>query len=283
MYQSKGRGRAASTVYAQAAHDPLERLSLSARLRRAIAEDELVLYYQPIVWTASGRLHSMEALLRWDDPDRGLVPPDAFIPAAEEMGMLERGRRLGLRRARPPGAPSGTRPACEPRVSYNVSPRELHRPDFADELRARLARTGVDPSRLTMELTESATLREPERIGPMLAELRRSACSIAIDDFGAGWSSLSRLRSMPVQTLKIDRSFLREVPGDPESGAIVRAIIALGDALGMTTVAEGVERPVQQHFLAAQGCPLSQGRLFGDALTPAAMTERLRAERAARG
>ena len=126
-----------------------------------------------------------------------------------------------------------------------------------------------------MELTESATLREPERIGPLLRELRGAGLQIAIDDFGAGWSSLSRLRQLPVQTLKIDRSFLREIPDDPESGAIVRAVIALSDALGMTTVAEGVEVPVQQHFLAAQGCPLAQGRLFGDALPAVEMTRRL--------
>ena len=124
-----------------------------------------------------------------------------------------------------------------------------------------------------MELTESATLREPERIGPLLRDLRAEGLQLAIDDFGAGWSSLSRLRLLPVQILKIDRSFLREIPEDPEAGAIVRAVIALSDALGMTTVAEGVEQPVQQHFLAAQGCPLSQGRLFGGALPPAEMTE----------
>jgi diguanylate cyclase (GGDEF)-like protein/PAS domain S-box-containing protein len=278
MYQSKGRGRAASTVYAGVTHDPLERLSLSRRLRRAIARGELALHFQPIVWTASGRLHSMEALLRWQDPDRGLVHPDAFIPAAEEMGLLDpigawvvdalaeqivRWRGEGL----------------EPRVSFNVSPRQLLRPDFAVELGEQLRGTGVDPTLLTMELTESATLREPELIGPLLRELRALGLQLAIDDFGAGWSSLSRLRALPVQTLKIDRSFLREIPEDPESGAIVRAIIALSDALGMTTVAEGVEQPVQQHFLAAQGCPLSQGRLFGDALPPEVMTERLRAER----
>jgi EAL domain-containing protein (putative c-di-GMP-specific phosphodiesterase class I) len=171
----------------------------------------------------------------------------------------------------------------DPRVSFNVSPRELHRPDFAAGLRERVEAAGVDASCLTMELTESATLREPERIGPLLRDLRALGLQIAIDDFGAGYSSLSRLRSMPVQMLKIDRSFLREIPQDPESGAIVRAIIALGDALGVTTVAEGVEMPVQQHFLAAQGCPLSQGRLFGDALPAAAMTERLRSDRVARG
>jgi diguanylate cyclase (GGDEF)-like protein/PAS domain S-box-containing protein len=271
MYQSKGRGRAASTVYARMSHDPLERLSLSSRLRRAIAGGELELHYQPIVWTASGRLHSMEALLRWNDPDRGLVQPDRFIPAAEEMSLLE---PIGewvvgeiARQLREWEALELT-----PRVSFNVSPRQLHRPDFANELADRLREEGVDASRLTMELTESATLREPERIGPLLRELRATGLQLAIDDFGAGWSSLSRLRHLPVQTLKIDRSFLREIPDDPEAGAIVRAVIALSDALGMTTVAEGVERPVQQHFLAAQGCPLAQGLLFGDALPAAEMT-----------
>jgi diguanylate cyclase (GGDEF)-like protein/PAS domain S-box-containing protein len=278
MYDSKGRGRAASTVYAPVTRDPLERLSLSARLRRALARDELVLHYQPIVWTASGRLHSAEALLRWNDPERGLVGPDRFIPAAEEMGLLE---SIGtwVFDALTRQVAVWDREGLEPRVSFNVSPRELHRPDFAAALRERIEAAGVSPASLTMELTESATLREPERIGPLLRDLRALGLQIAIDDFGAGWSSLSRLRSMPVQMLKIDRSFLRDIPQDPESGAIVRAIIALGDALGVTTVAEGVELPVQQHFLAAQGCPLSQGRLFGDALPADAMTERLRAHR----
>jgi diguanylate cyclase (GGDEF)-like protein/PAS domain S-box-containing protein len=244
MYQSKSRGRAASTVYANVAQDPLERLSLPARLRRAIAEDELVLYYQPIVELATGRLAAMEALLRWNDPDRGLVFPDAFIPAAEEMSLLEpigdwvigslaqqvlEWRAAGLR----------------PHVSFNVSPRQLHRPDFAAELQARLEGLGIDPSWLTMELTESATLREPERIGPILRALDACGLRLAIDDFGAGWSSLSRLRTLPVHTLKIDRSFMREIPEDPGAGAVVDAVIALSDALGMDTVAEGVETRVQ--------------------------------------
>jgi diguanylate cyclase (GGDEF)-like protein/PAS domain S-box-containing protein len=282
MYESKGRGRAASTVYAQVTRDPLERLSLSARLRRALAGEELVLHYQPIVWTATGHLHSMEALLRWDDPERGLIGPDHFIPAAEEMGLLE---SIGawVFGALTRQVAEWTADGLDPRVSFNVSPRELLRPDFAAGLRARMEAAGVDARALTMELTESATLREPERIGPLLHELRALGLQIAIDDFGAGYSSLSRLRSLPVQMLKIDRSFLHEIPDDPESGAIVRAIIALGDALGVTTVAEGVELPVQQHFLAAQGCPLSQGRLFGDALAPDAMTELLRSDRVARG
>jgi EAL domain-containing protein (putative c-di-GMP-specific phosphodiesterase class I) len=220
----------------------------------------------------------MEALLRWEDPDRGLVHPDRFIPAAEEMGLLD---PIGAWVIDALAAQIVTwrDQGLEPKVSFNVSPRELLRPDFAVDLGERLRGAGVDPAMLTMELTESATLREPERIGPLLRDLRALGLQLAIDDFGAGWSSLSRLRLLPVQMLKIDRSFLRAIPEDPEAGAIVRAVIALSDALGMTTVAEGVEQPVQQHFLAAQGCPLSQGRLFGDALTPDVMTERLLHER----
>ena len=276
MYQSKGRGRAASTVFAQVAQNPLERLSLPARLRRAIAEDQLALHYQPIVELQSGRLASMEALLRWNDPDRGLVYPDEFIPAAEEMSLLEPigdwvigaiARQLLDWREQ----------GLSPHVSFNVSPRQLHRPDFAGELTARLEELQIDPAWLTMELTESATLREPERIGPILRELNESGLRLAIDDFGAGWSSLARLRLLPVHILKIDRSFLREIPEDPEAGAIVDAVIALADALGMDTVAEGVETRVQALFLAAQGCRLAQGRWFGDPVPAAELTAALKA------
>ncbi len=275
MYQSKGRGRAASTVYAHVAHDPLERLSLPARLRRAIAGDELVLHYQPIVELQTGKLASMEALLRWNDPDRGLVYPDDFIPAAEEMSLLE---PIGdwVIGALAQQILDWREQGLQPHVSFNVSPRQLHRPDFGAELAARLADLEIDPAWLTMELTESATLREPERIGPILRELSEAGLRLAIDDFGAGWSSLARLRLLPVDILKIDRSFLREIPEDPEAGAIVDAVIALSDALGMDTVAEGVETRVQALFLAAQGCRLAQGRFFGDPVPAEELTEALR-------
>ena len=278
MHQSKSRGRAASTVYHRLGHDdPLERLSLSARLRRAIAQDELELHYQPIVWVATERIHSIEALLRWNDPDRGLVLPDQFITDAEEMSLLEPigdwvidaiGRQM--RKWRNAG--------LDPRVGFNVSPRQLHRPDFVDELRTRLQANDLPAETLTMELTESATLRESDRIGPLLRELSGLGLELAIDDFGAGWSSLSRLRHMPVHMLKIDRSFLREIPDNPEAGAIVRAVIALGDALGMITVAEGVETAVQRSFLSALECPLAQGLHFGGAMPAADITERLRSD-----
>ena len=275
MYQSKGRGRAASTVFAHVAQDPLERLSLPARLRRAIAEDELVLHYQPIVELQTGRLASMEALLRWNDPDRGLVYPDDFIPAAEEMSLLEPiGEWVIGAIARQ--VLEWREQGLQPHVSFNVSPRQLHRPDFAGELTAQLQELSIDPAWLTMELTESATLREPERIGPILRELNAGGLRLAIDDFGAGWSSLARLRLLPVHTLKIDRSFLREIPEDPEAGAIVDAVIALADALGMDTVAEGVETRVQALFLAAQGCRLAQGRWFGNPVPAPELTDALK-------
>ena len=216
MYQSKGRGRAASTVYAGVTHDPLERLSLSRRLRRAIARGELVAALPadrvdgqraPALDGGAAALERPRARARASrtlHPGRrgdGLLDPiGAWVIEALAAQIVEWQAR-GL----------------EPRVSFNVSPRELLRPDFAAELGERLRSAGVDPALLTMELTESATLREPERIGPLLRDLRALGLQLAIDDFGAGWSSLSRLRPLPVQMLKIDRSFLREIPEDPEA------------------------------------------------------------------
>jgi diguanylate cyclase (GGDEF)-like protein/PAS domain S-box-containing protein len=262
MYQSKSRGRAASTVYAHVAHDPLERLSLPSRLRRAIAEDELVLHYQPIVELQTGRLAAMEALLRWDDPDRGLVHPDAFIPAAEEMSLLEpigdwvlgalAAQILEWREA-----------GLSPHVSFNVSPRQLHRPDFAAELTSRLGELGIDPAWLTMELTESATLREPERIGPILRALNEGGLRLAIDDFGAGYSSLKHLVDVPASFVKIDRSFVAAMGESEASTAVVSAVISLCHALGVSVVAEGIEEEPQRGLLSSLGCTYGQGYLLG--------------------
>ena len=278
MHQGKGRPHTTPTVYSRGAHDALERLSLSARLRRAVAQDELELYYQPIVSVATGEIDSLEALLRWNDPERGTVAPGQFIPQAEEMGLLEPigewvldalGRQLRAWAAMRLGPP---------RVAFNVSPRQLHRTDFAEHLGRRLAANRIDPAGLTMEVTESATLRDSDQIDPLLRRLRALGLNLAIDDFGAGWSSLSRLRSMPVGQLKIDRSFLREIPDDPEAGAIVRTVISLAEALGMVTVAEGVETALQRSFLSVLACPLAQGNHFSPPVPAAQVTERLRAD-----
>jgi len=275
MYESKRLRTGGATVYARVSHDPLERLSLSSRLRRAVAEDELVVHYQPIVQVDGGRMVAMEALLRWEDPERGLVQPDQFIPAAEEMGLLGPiGDWVIGTIAR--DVLAWREEGLAPHVSFNVSPHQLQRREFASELREQLRELELEPGWLTMELTESATLREPERIGRILRELSEAGLRLAIDDFGAGWSSLARLRILPVNTLKIDRSFLQEIPEDPEASAIVRAVVGLSDALGMTTVAEGVETPVQARFLAAHRCELAQGRHFGSPAPAGEAGERLR-------
>ena len=193
MYQSKGRGRAASTVYAHVAHDPLERLSLPARLRRAIAGNELVLHYQPIVELQTGKLASMEALLRWNDPDRGLVYPDDFIPAAEEMSLLE---PIGdwVIGALAQQILDWREQGLQPHVSFNVSPRQLHRPDFAAELAARLAELADRPGVADDGADRVGHAARAGADRPDPARAQRGGLRLAIDDFGAGWSSLARLR-----------------------------------------------------------------------------------------
>jgi diguanylate cyclase (GGDEF)-like protein/PAS domain S-box-containing protein len=262
MYQAKARGRNTVAVYSGEAHQSRERLSLSARLRRAIERDELILHWQPIVDPRDGMLRKTEALVRWDDPSRGIVPPIEFVPFAEDTGLID---ELGewvleaLCRQRRAWQATG----LDPEVTFNVSPRELRRTVFAEHLRARLGAHELDPSRVTVEVTESAAMGDHGVTEPVLRDLAAAGFKVAIDDFGAGYSSLSRLRDLPVQLLKIDRSFLGDVPERPEATAVVTAILELAGALGMETVAEGVETPAQREFLVARGCTLAQGFLLG--------------------
>jgi diguanylate cyclase (GGDEF)-like protein/PAS domain S-box-containing protein len=258
MYQAKRNARAGFALYSQEGDDPFERLSLTSRLRRSLEQGELVLHYQPIFSLADGEPVAVEALIRWNDPARGLVEPDAFIPAAEHSGLIEpigewvldevchqaaRWSSLGL----------------EPRLSVNASPRELRRPEYADALADALARHKVESSRLVIEVTESAAMDETGRGRRLLGRLHELGVGLAIDDFGEGFSSLSRLRELPVEQLKIDRSFMRDVPGSEGASAVIIAIIRLAEALGRRVVAEGVETEEQRRFLIEQGCPLAQG------------------------
>jgi diguanylate cyclase (GGDEF)-like protein/PAS domain S-box-containing protein len=262
MYQAKARGRNTVAVYSGEGHQSRDRLSLSTRLRRAIARDELVLHFQPIVDPRDGTLRKTEALVRWDDPDRGLVAPVEFIPFAEESGLIDEVGEWVLEalcRQRLEWQAAG----LDPEVTFNVSPRELRRTVFAEHLRTRLAAHGLDPGRVTVEVTESAAMGDFGITEPVLRDLAAAGFKVAIDDFGAGYSSLSRLRDLPVQLLKIDRSFLRDVPERPEATAVVTAILELSVALGMETVAEGVETTTQRDFLIERGCTYAQGFLLG--------------------
>jgi diguanylate cyclase (GGDEF)-like protein/PAS domain S-box-containing protein len=261
MYDAKADGRSVMH-YEQRPTASVDRLSLTTRLRGAIERDELTLYWQPIVAPGDRTLHALEALVRWNDPVRGLIEPVDFIPIAEDTGIVE---QLG---GWVVDAICGQRAAwrgqgVDPRVHLNVSPRELRHSDFADRLLARVAGHDQGLDGLTIEITETVAMRERVRTEPMLRQLVEAGAQIAIDDFGSGYSSLTRLRSLPVEVLKLDGAFLTDVPGNAEAAAVVTAVIELASALGMAAVAEGVETEGQRAFLVARGCSLAQGFLLG--------------------
>ncbi|HEX2412039.1 MAG TPA: EAL domain-containing protein [Solirubrobacteraceae bacterium] len=239
--------------------------SLEARLRRGVERDELRLHYQPIFDVRTGGLVALEALLRWEDPVRGLVSPAEFIPVAEASGVIHAlgDWVLGAVCAQQAAwAAQGLRP----HISFNVSPSQLRRADFIERVTAQVA--AADAERLTVELTESSILEDAES---RVRKLHALGLRIALDDFGTGYSSLSRLRELPVSVLKIDRAFLREVPERAEAAAVVTAILQLARALGRTAVVEGVETDAQHAFLAAEECPLAQGFLLGVPAPPDAL------------
>jgi diguanylate cyclase (GGDEF)-like protein len=262
MYEAKADGRSRVMRYEQRAAASIDRLSLTTRLRRAVESDELTLHWQPIVAPADGTLHALEALVRWNDPVRGLVEPVDFIPVAEETGLIEQvGDWVVDAICRQRAAWRGQ--GVDPRVHLNVSARELRHSDFADRMLARVAAHGQGLDGLTIEITETVAMRERARTEPMLRQLVQAGAQIAIDDFGSGYSSLTRLRSLPIEVLKLDGTFLTDVPQSAEAAAVVTAVVELAAALGMTAVAEGVETEEQRAFLVERGCPLAQGFLLG--------------------
>lgn len=278
MYQAKRSGRGRAALYTETTEDPRERLSRTSRLRDAIARGELALHYQPIFSLPELELHGLEALVRWRDPDRGLLAPAEFVPLAESTDLVD---ALGdwvideaCRQVREWQAAGLAAP-----VGFNLSVQQLRRDGFAARLGARLARGSVDPRMLTAEITESV-VSDPAVADQALAELDALGLSIALDDFGAGYSSLDRVRRLPVSCVKIDRSFLAEVPESPDACAMVVAILALARSLGLDAVAEGVETRAQLDFLAREGCGFAQG-FFLAAPVPAEQVHAAAAEAAA--
>jgi diguanylate cyclase (GGDEF)-like protein len=279
MYDAKSGG-AGVTVYGSETEDPLERLALAARLRRAIERGELELHYQPVCRAADGGVLGLEPLVRWRDPERGLVPPLEFIPVAERTGVIDALGDWVLEAACAQGS-AWAEMGLHPRLGVNVSPRQLRRAGFAERAKAVVEAHRLDS--FVLELTESAWSLEASRLLPVLHDLRAAGFVLAIDDFGAGYSSLWRLRELPVQVIKVDRAFLDGVPDDPQACAVYAAILQLADTVGCDVVAEGVETAGQAEFLRARACPILQGYLFSRPLpadeVTALLRERLVAER----
>lgn len=241
------------------------RLSLEARLRRAIDQESFVLHYQPIVELVSGRTVGVEALVRWPQEDGSLLAPDDFIPMVEETGLME---RLGNSVARTAFMQARTwqDEGILPYMSINLSVHQLLRPRLAEELAELMESCGVTPSRLELEVTESAMMTDPVRTERIVRALNEHGVGIALDDFGIGYSSLSRLKYLPITTLKIDKTFILGLPSDPAERTIVRSIMQLAANLQVRAVAEGIESMEHQSVLRAMGCLLGQGFHFSHPL-----------------
>jgi len=263
MYRAKERGGNDYQICTPAIHASIvERMDLESDLRRALQEGEFVLHYQPQVDLRTGRVCGVEALLRWQHPERGLVLPAEFIPLAEKTGLIPRLGEWVLRTAcaqYKAWQEAGLR--CTS-VAVNVSPRQLQQPDLIDTVAQVLQETGLGASSLRLEITESAVMRDVEMAVNFLRDLRGMGVEISVDDFGTGYSSLSHLKRLPIDEVKIDRSFVQGVPADLDDAAIVTAIIGLAESLNLRVVAEGVETSEQLAFLKEHGCHIMQGYLF---------------------
>ncbi|MDA8384349.1 MAG: EAL domain-containing protein [Betaproteobacteria bacterium] len=276
MYAAKAAGRNTYRFFQKEMLERVNRhLSLEMELRRAVARQEFELHYQPRVDLANGRALSVEALLRWRHPERGLLLPGEFIALAEESGLIvdigawvldEACRQVSDWLAR------GT----TLRVAVNVSARQMGDGDVVERISALTARHAISPALLEIELTESAVMADPETVAVVFSRLRKMGITIAVDDFGTGYSSLAYLRRLPIDVLKIDRSFVMNVDREEEDAQIVKTILALGQSLKLSVVAEGIETRPQAELLRSVGCNIVQGYHFSRPLPPAQLEEWLR-------
>jgi len=266
MYRAKEKGKARYEMFDLDMHaDAVARLQLENDLRRAVEHNEFEVFYQPIVALGDGKIAGFEALVRWRHPERGLVSPVEFIPLAEETRLITEIGEWVLRESCRQMSewrdllPPSHRPLI---ISVNLSSKQLTQPDLIERIKQILRETGLPPHLLKLEITESAVMDNAESAASMLAQLRDLGIRLSIDDFGTGYSSLSYLHRFPVDTLKIDRSFVSRMGQGDENSEIVRTIVTLASNLGMTVIAEGVETEAQHEQLSALGCEYAQGYLY---------------------
>jgi diguanylate cyclase (GGDEF)-like protein len=277
MYRAKEKGKNNYQFYStQIDNYSVERLALESGLRRALERDEFTLHYQPKVNIASGLITGMEALLRWQHPELGRVAPGQFIPIAEENGLIipigawvlktacmqnRAWQRQGLRRFP---------------VAVNLSSRQFAGETLLDDVKAALDASGLAPADLELEITESMVMNNPEQAVNLLQELKKLGIRVAIDDFGIGYSSLAYLKRFPIDSVKVDRSFVEDIPEDENSMAIAQAVIAMAHSLRLKVVAEGVESEGQLGFLRGEGCDEIQGHYFCEARAPSEISAIMR-------
>jgi diguanylate cyclase (GGDEF)-like protein/PAS domain S-box-containing protein len=264
MYRAKEMGKNTFQFFTrEATIASVARLQLENSLRRAIERGEFILHYQPMMDLTSLQIVGMEALVRWMHPDLGMVPPAQFIPLAEETGLIVQIGNWVLEQACRRTRALNQAGNLNLTVSVNLSARQFRRRDLAQSVAAVLAATGLPPSQLELEVTESSVMDDQEAAVLTLSALKAMGVHFSVDDFGTGYSSLSQLKRFPIDSLKIDQSFVRDIPADQDDAAIVSAIVAMGHRLRLKLIAEGVETPEQLAFLKALGCDLVQGYLFG--------------------
>jgi diguanylate cyclase (GGDEF)-like protein len=269
MYIVKGDGKDGFRFFSREDRSQsLERLTMETNLRHALGRDEFVLHFQPKVDLASGEVTGVEALLRWTHPELGMLPPAQFIPLAEETGLIVPIGRWVLRQACVQNMDwhrQGLRPIS---MAVNLSPRQFVDENLLQDIDEALAFSGMPPHLLQLEVTESMVMQNVARAVRVLDAIQSRGIHLAIDDFGTGYSSMSLMKQFPIDTIKIDRSFVRDLPNDSEDQAIAQATISMGKALGMTVVAEGVETTAQQAFLRRHACDEMQGYLVSKPVPP---------------
>lgn len=281
LYRAKGAGKNRTVVYDKEWECAEDGLSMESALRTGFANGEFFPVYQPIVELASGRIVGAEALMRWNRPGHGLIPPASFIPAAESIGLIDALGSWMLRAACVQSADFQQRSDTALFVSVNVSPSQFHT-DLVQTVREALALRATPGTQLRLEITESALMRNPKHSAQMLEQLADLGVRLAVDDFGTGYSSFAYLRDFPLSTLKVDRSFVASLPASKKDAAICTALFALARELGLQCVAEGVETAAQAQFLREHGCPLGQGFFLGQPMTAPQFLAYLDARRSVR-
>jgi diguanylate cyclase (GGDEF)-like protein/PAS domain S-box-containing protein len=273
MYQAKARGRNGYQFYAPSmTGEGVERLRLEAMLRRSIDKNEIYLNYQPQVEIDTGRLIGVEALVRWDNPELGTVPPVRFIPLAEDTGFINQLGKWVLHESCRQMVRWQEAGLHVPKIAVNLSVKQFERGSIVDMVAEILEETGLEPQRLQLEVTESVIMNTGDAL-VFINDLHSIGVGLAIDDFGTGYSSLAYLKQLPVQTLKIDRSFIKDISTDVNDEAIAIAIIQLGKSMNLSVIAEGVETEEQAAFLLRHGCNLAQGYFYSRPILPAQLLE----------